>query len=45
MLLANRAASILPQGSARSALYNVEGNTALIKVLPTSSSTLVSRIM
>ena len=42
MLLAGRAASILPQGSARSALYNVECNTALVKALPTSSSTLVS---
>lgn len=42
MLLAGRAASILPNGSARSALYNVECNTALVKVLPTASSTLVS---
>ena len=42
MLLGGRASSILPEGEARCALYNVECNSAFVKVLPPHSSTLVS---
>ena len=42
MILGGRSASILPEGAARTALYNAECCSALVKILPPNSSSLVS---
>jgi len=44
MLLAGRVASALPEGPSRTAYYNLEAANALIRALPSSSSTVVNNL-
>ena len=43
--IASRVASQIPPGPSRTSMFNLEANSALVRCLPTSSSTLVTNVI